>query len=575
MTAVLSFLQLCFVMLTAQSLVGGWESAQSFGHAIGGGRLRVMFAPQPTAVIAGQRAVAMPSGNASERFAFSDGSSLVVRLDTQASSIVAEWTQPATIADGERFVSPVVLAKGADGAWSGVVAPVPDVLHFYLRVTQNPDGTTGAFFRNPETNAGARIGTRTLTVHGAAVVFHADGAPDITGAYDAVERTLTFSFEGLLKPFVFHKVDPSTTVGFTPRPGAAPYVYQVPAQLDDGWRTASLADVGLNTQRIAAFIDAMVKTPVTSGRAPYIHSVSIARHGKLVLDEYFYGFDARTLHDVRSAGKSVTTLMVGDAMRDDPALRPETPISAVLPQYAADFTGDPRKASINVADLMTMSSGLACDDNDDQSPGNEGTMQGQTAQPDWYKYTLDLPIASDPGTKAAYCSAGINLLGAVIASATHAWLPDDFYDRFARPMQFGPYALPETPPPLDTAYMAGGGRFLPRDFLKFGQLMLDDGVWNGTRVVEKEWVDAVTVPRSALNAPGDYGYGWHLSTFTVGGVSYPAFNAGGNGGQLLFVIPKLDMTVMITAGNYGQYPVWRSFQTEPFVDYLIPAATAR
>lgn len=86
---------------------------------------------------------------------------------------------------------------------------------------------------------------------------------------------------------------------------------------------------------------------------------------------------------------------------------------------------------------------------------------------------------------------------------------------------------------------------------------------------------SAVAPHSGLNAPGDYGYGWHLSALTVDGVSYQAINAGGNGGQLLFVIPKLDMTVMITAANYGQYGVWRHFQTDPFVDYLIPAAVGR
>jgi len=139
-------------------------------------------------------------------------------------------------------------------------------------------------------------------------------------------------------------------------------------------------------------------------------------------------------------------------------------------------------------------------------------------------------------------------------------------------MQFGPYALPMMPPPIDAAYMAGGGQFLPRDFLKFGQLILNGGTWNGRRIVDAQFITDAIAPHSGLNSPGDYGYGWHLSTFVVGGVSYPAINAGGNGGQLLFVIPKLDMTVMIAEDNYGQYGVWRHFQTDPFVKYLIPAA---
>ena len=131
------------------------------------------------------------------------------------------------------------------------------------------------------------------------------------------------------------------------------------------------------------------------------------------------------------------------------------------------------------------------------------------------------------------------------------------------------------PPPVSEAYMAGGGQFLPRDFLKFGQLILNGGTWNGRRIVDAQFLASAIAPHSGLNAPGDYGYGWHLSTFDVGGASYPAINAGGNGGQLLFVIPKLDMAIMMTASNYGQYGVWRRFQTDPFVDYLIPAAVGK
>ena len=71
--------------------------------------------------------------------------------------------------------------------------------------------------------------------------------------------------------------------------------------------------------------------------------------------------------------------------------------------------------------------GLACDDNDENSPGNEDVMQRQTGQPDWYKYTLDLPMVRDPGgDHAVYCSAGINLLGGIMRNASHTWLPEFF-----------------------------------------------------------------------------------------------------------------------------------------------------
>ena len=560
------------IMLASVSpFVGAWESVQTFGHGITAASLRVTIADRLTATVGGQTATApRPRDASAATFHFGDGSRLI--LNFGRSTVTGQWIQPSTVTYGEPYATPVVLSKRGSNDWSGTLRPVPDVAHFFLTITQSGDGSLSAFLRNPETNDGARIGTRALVVSGDDVRLHTGDAPDIAGTYDPAAQTLRFSFDGYPTPFVFRKVDASAVPGFAARPGSASYVYQVPAQMNDGWQTASLADVGLDPSRVAAFVDSILETSASSPGAPYINSVSIARHGKLVLDEYFYGYDASTLHDVRSAGKSITTLMVGDAMKDDPNITASTSLYDLLPQYRDELSSDPRKKNITVADLMTMSSGLACDDNDDNSPGNEDTMERQTAVPDWYRYTLALPVVSDPGSKGVYCSGGINVLGAVIAAADRGPLADYFYDRFAAPMQFGPYALPMMPPPIDAAYMAGGGQFLPRDFLKFGQLILNGGTWNGRRIVDARFIAEATAPHSGLDSPGDYGYGWHLSTFDVGGVSYPAINAGGNGGQLLFVIPKLDMTVMITADNYGQYGVWRHFQTDPFVKYLIPAA---
>ncbi len=311
-------------------------------------------------------------------------------------------------------------------------------------------------------------------------------------------------------------------------------------------------------------------------RSPYVQSVAIARKGRLVLDDYFYGFDASMPHDVRSAGKSVTTLMVGRAIGDTNRFTPQTPVLSFLPQYLPVANDDPHKRAMTVADLMTMSSGLACDDNDDDSPGNEERMQSQTAQPDWYKYTLDLPMRSDPGTRAIYCSAGINLLGAIVSTATGVPLDRYFYERFAQPMQFERYGMWLMPPPTNAAYMAGGDYFRPRDFLKFGQLFLDRGAWDGRQIVDGAWLLSSATQRSVMNPDGAgggdrYGYGWHLSTLTVGGRTYDVINAGGNGGQLLAIVPKLDLALMITAGNYGQYPVWSKFLGD-FVGAAIQAA---
>jgi CubicO group peptidase (beta-lactamase class C family) len=541
------------------ALAGVWISERSFGPRIAGGDLSVTIAGDRwTARISDETATYDGAGSDAS-FAFTDGSAL--RLHRAASVMTGQWIQPATVTTGSRFATPVQLSIGAEGGWRGAVHPLADVQHFSLIITPAPDGALEGFIRDPESNAGARVGTRTVRVNGAEVRLSRDGKPTIVGRYDAAAATLTFAFYGYAGSFVFKReLAPPERVG-----------YHVPVSNGDGWPVASQRDVGLDATTTSALLE-RIQAPVTSLAAPYIQSVQIARHGKLVLDEYFNGFSIDRPHDVRSAGKSVTTLLVGRAIQDGAALQPASEIYPLFPEYVPFANDDPRKQVITLADLMTMSSGYACDDNDDDSPGNEDNMQSQTKQPDWYKYTLDLPMAFDPGTRAVYCTADINLLGGVISRVTGRWLPDYFYDRFAAPMRFGPYAMWLTPPPLNTAYMGGGDYFLPRDFLKFGQLFLDGGRWDGQPIIDPAWLQASAEPHSGLERPGDYGYGWHLYAFDVDGRSIKAVEAGGNGGQLLFIFPQLDMVAEITAANYGQYPVWQKFITDLIPNYIVRAA---
>jgi len=116
-------------------------------------------------------------------------------------------------------------------------------------------------------------------------------------------------------------------------------------------------------------------------------------------------------------------------------LGPETKIYELLSGMGPFANPDQRKSQITISHLLTHSAGFACDDNDDASPGNEEVMQTQKQQPNWWKYTLDLPIIRDPGTKSVYCSTNLNLVGAALTGATRAWLPELFDRTIARPLQ--------------------------------------------------------------------------------------------------------------------------------------------
>jgi CubicO group peptidase (beta-lactamase class C family) len=125
------------------------------------------------------------------------------------------------------------------------------------------------------------------------------------------------------------------------------------------------------------------------------HLLLIARHGHLALEEYFYGFDQDWVHDMRSAGKTFAPVLAGIAKDQGATLTPQTPIYPLFTQYSSFANPDARKQKIVLRDIMTMTAGNACDDNNDDSPGNEDRMQSDEKQRDWYKYSLDLPMLKD------------------------------------------------------------------------------------------------------------------------------------------------------------------------------------
>jgi CubicO group peptidase (beta-lactamase class C family) len=303
-----------------------------------------------------------------------------------------------------------------------------------------------------------------------------------------------------------------------------------------------------------------------------------------VLEEYFFGHGRETPHDVRSAGKTFASVLLGAATMRGARISPETRVYDLFRPRGPFANPDPRKDRITLAHLLTHTAGLACDDNDPDSPGNEGTLWSQEGQPDWWRYTLDLPLAHDPGWRYAYCSANINLAGGALAVATGTWLPELFDREVARPLQFGRYHWNLAP--NGEGYLGGGAFLRPRDLLKVGQAYLDGGVWRGRRIVDAAWIRRSTTPRVEINEETTglsaesfgnfYGHGqdalaWHANPLSYRGRRYFAYAATGNGGQILLVVPELDLAVVFTGGNYRQGGVWGRWGPDIVGGEIIPA----
>lgn len=560
----------------ASGVTGLWGVHEVFGPQAKGTLVIDTRLPDWQARIAGF-AVPVEHDSGSLRFKLpEDSASFRGSLTGKHGQMIGQWIQaPDVILSGE-YATPVILRETEPGVWQGQVHPLPDSITLYLRIDKNADGTLSGYFRNPDFNFGRDdpyvIGVQgdalTLTdAHNKHAVLHAtheSGSNVLQLQVPMIGRTLNLT-----------QRDRDSAPGFYPAtPAASAYTYRVPVKADDGWDTGSLAGAGLDAKPLRALVERILDTPYHGFNTPYIHSLLIARHGKLVLEQYFYGHDREQTHDMRSAGKTFAGLLIGLALQHGAKFSLDKPVYSLFPEYTSIANLDARKRAMTVKDLLTMTSGLACNDDDERSPGNEDTMQGQRKQRDWYKYTLDLPMQRAPGGgHAVYCSAGMNLLGGIVRDSIGMPLPEFFYRYFAAPLDINDYHINLMP--TGQAYMAGGMRMRPRDQLKLGQLYLDHGQWHGRQVVAASWVQQSLQPYSAFAPDHHYGFAWHLIDIKSGGKTYRIEEAGGNGGQFVLIIPALDMVVGFTAGNYGDFKTWYPFMTALVPQYIIPAAKQR
>jgi CubicO group peptidase (beta-lactamase class C family) len=567
---VLSLAAVAAAATATSPLVGLWGNERVFPPSAEGELTVVRADPEWTASVAGFRVAAAVQGRAI-RFELPGGrGEFRGWLGGPSDPIHGHFVQATVLTSGNRFATPVVLRPVASGVWRGRLAPLEDRFSLYLLVTQSPDGSLHAILRNPEINA-LRGRPLDVDVDGANVRMRSARGDQLTATYDGKSDRLVL-LEDLLDtgaPGVgLTRRDRNRAAGFFPRTPEAPGTYRKPQPGPDGWDTASPGEVDLDPGRLGALVQRILDTDPSASPVASVQSVLVARHGKLVIAEYFYGFSEDRLHDLRSASKTFSTTMVGAALAHGTKIDLRSP--AVSYFDYPEVTGDPKKREIAVEHLLSMSSGLACDDGADDSPGNENTMQGQSKQPDWYRYTLDLPLLHEPGTYAAYCSATVNLLGGVLRRATGSWLPDLFAEQIAAPLGIDHYAINLAPD--GDAYLGGGLRLRPRDFLKLGQLFLDRGSWKGRRVVAEKWVSQATSPRSKLNNGNVDGYNWWIQDLRVGDRTVHTYSAGGNGGQFVVVAPELDLVAAFTGGTYGSFLLAKRFEEELLTRYVFPAA---
>jgi CubicO group peptidase (beta-lactamase class C family) len=321
------------------------------------------------------------------------------------------------------------------------------------------------------------------------------------------------------------------------------------------WPVADPESAGLRSEPLRELVDWL-----DGSHQVNIHSVLVARHGRLLFEHYRAGEDEcwgeprgnvahgpNTKHDLRSVTKSVISLLFGIALDRKLIKNIDEAVIDWFPEYPDLRT--PEKERISLRHLLMMSAGLDWNENVPFTDPRNSEIRMISSADQW-RYVLEQPVAMSSGQFWNYNSGCTLLLEAVIAKAAAGGLDD-----VARELLFEPLGISDfdwTKNFKTGILEVGGLRLRARDLAKIGQLVLNGGDWNGRQIVSQEWVKEST---SAHIGPADltyfYGYQWWLGRSLVDGRDVPWICAMGHGGQRVFVVPALDLVTVVTAGLYA------------------------
>lgn len=297
-----------------------------------------------------------------------------------------------------------------------------------------------------------------------------------------------------------------------------------------------------------------------AGEISSLRSLLIQKEGEIIGEHYFRGMQAGRAVNIKSASKSILSLLTGIALQEGYIDSIHQPIGFYFADYF-EANPDPVKENITIRNLLTMRAGLRS-----TSMGNYGRW---VTSNNWVRYALSQPVEETPGGDRMVYSTGTSHLLSVIITRASGMSTREFANKYL----FGPLDIEAGGWDRDPQgyYMGGNNLALkPRDMLKIGQMILDGGNWQGRQIISSEWLrdSFQTYTRSNYN-PYDYGYMWWSRPVA----DYRIYFAWGHGGQYIFLIPELDSVVVLTSSPNHRNSRNRSYKGPVFRllgEYIIP-----
>lgn len=322
----------------------------------------------------------------------------------------------------------------------------------------------------------------------------------------------------------------------------------------DEWQTASPQDMHIDSallRHMQEYIEMEL---------PGLHSLLIVRHGYLAFEAYYQGFHKDSYHNIASATKSIISLLIGIALGEGKLTSVDQPMLAFFSEWAERET-DPRKQAVTLRHLLNLTGGFS-----PEFPHEYWLNPVQLA--------VERLMAHQPGEVFYYDSQGVDILASILTRVTgmsaaayahatlfaelgiwhqeharftwkhdpqgaHTWHGDALWDE-----QNG-YLWKVDPQGYSTGGF--GAHLTAREMAKIGYLCLNRGVWNGKRLLPESYFTESTHQQSAGGPPVHtaYGYLWWITEYQ----GHATFFASGYGGQVISVIPSLDLVVVTTASS--------------------------
>jgi CubicO group peptidase (beta-lactamase class C family) len=324
------------------------------------------------------------------------------------------------------------------------------------------------------------------------------------------------------------------------------------------WKASAPEQQGMDSAKL------LIADEFIQNRLPDAFSLLVVKNGYLVFEKYYSWGSPEKIAVVHSVTKSVTSALIGVALDRGYLDSVDQKLIDFFPEYVTDDL-DPRIKEISLKHILTMRAGFSWND---RGP----VMRDWYTSEDWAKFTIQLPLGTNPGDKFNYNSSISHLLSIILTKSTKTSTLD-----FAKQNLFEPLGIQSGFWRQDPqGYHIGGFGlgFSARDLAKFGFLYLNNGYWDGQSIVPEQWVKQSTEQQiQAFSHPfyGTFGYGYQWWVKQVDGCS--SFRAWGRRGQYIVVVPELDLVIAVTSNPGLPYPP-TSIHYSPLFD-LVAASVKR